>query len=111
MYATPCLFQKINSLILRLTFFLPRTWHPSIVETLPNDFPDLKHEFGKLESQMFDRLANFFSAFFESDVNLLFRAVSIKDPFDGKKFLAVSYILSAQGIKVSFCEGQVIDAV
>merc|ERR1712066_948664 len=32
-----------------------RTWHPSIVETLPNDFPDLKHEFGKLESQMFDR--------------------------------------------------------
>merc|ERR1712126_5453 len=33
----------------------PRTWHPSIIETLPNDFPDLKHEFGKLESQMFDR--------------------------------------------------------
>merc|ERR1719289_408179 len=32
-----------------------RTWHPSIIETLPNDFPDLKHEFGKLESQMFDR--------------------------------------------------------
>ena len=32
-----------------------RNWHPSIVETLPNDFPDLKHEFGKLESQMFDR--------------------------------------------------------
>jgi len=34
---------------------VPRTWHPSIIETLPNDFPDLKHEFGKLESQMFDR--------------------------------------------------------
>merc|ERR1712113_250317 len=32
-----------------------RTWHPSIIETLPNEFPDLKHEFGKLESQMFDR--------------------------------------------------------
>merc|ERR1712234_31885 len=32
-----------------------RTWHPSILETLPSDFPDLKHEFGKLESQMFDR--------------------------------------------------------
>merc|ERR1712203_440986 len=25
-----------------------RTWHPSIIETLPNEFPDLKHEFGKL---------------------------------------------------------------
>merc|ERR1712126_226212 len=34
---------------------VPRTWHPSIIETLPNDFPDLKREFGKLESQMFDR--------------------------------------------------------
>ena len=32
-----------------------RTWHPSIIQTLPDDFPDLKHEFGKLESQMFDR--------------------------------------------------------
>jgi hypothetical protein len=32
-----------------------RTWHPSIIETLPDEFPDLKHEFGKLESQMFDR--------------------------------------------------------
>merc|ERR1712066_333071 len=32
-----------------------RTWPPSIIETLPNEFPDLKHEFGKLESQMFDR--------------------------------------------------------
>merc|ERR1712032_237877 len=32
-----------------------RTWHPSIIETLPNEFPDLKHVFGKLESQMFDR--------------------------------------------------------
>merc|ERR1712033_20923 len=32
-----------------------RTWHPSILETLPNEYPDLKHEFGKLESQMFDR--------------------------------------------------------
>merc|ERR1712107_967791 len=29
-----------------------RTWHPSIIETLPNEFPDLKHEFGKLESQI-----------------------------------------------------------
>ena len=29
--------------------------HPSIVETLPEDFPDLKHEFARLESQMFDR--------------------------------------------------------
>merc|ERR1711862_48885 len=29
--------------------------HPSIVETLPETFPDLKHEFSKLESQMFDR--------------------------------------------------------
>ena len=29
--------------------------HPSIVETLPSDFPDLKHEFARLESQMFDR--------------------------------------------------------
>jgi len=32
-----------------------RTMHPSIVETLPEDFPDLKHEFSRLESQMFDR--------------------------------------------------------
>merc|ERR1712105_178692 len=32
-----------------------RTWHPSIIETLPSEFPDLKHEFGKLESQVFDR--------------------------------------------------------
>jgi len=32
-----------------------RVWHPSIIETLPNEYPDLKHEFGKLESQMFDR--------------------------------------------------------
>merc|ERR1712033_75724 len=31
-----------------------RTIHPSIIETLPNEYPDLKHEFGKLESQMFD---------------------------------------------------------
>merc|ERR1712133_308518 len=31
---------------------VPRTWHPSIIETLPNDFPDLKHEFGKLESHV-----------------------------------------------------------
>jgi len=29
--------------------------HPSIVETLPDTFPELKHEFSKLESQMFDR--------------------------------------------------------
>ena len=32
-----------------------RPLHPSIVETLPDDFPDLKHEFSRLESQMFDR--------------------------------------------------------
>ena len=32
-----------------------RSIHPSIVETLPEDFPDLKHEFSRLESQMFDR--------------------------------------------------------
>merc|ERR1712170_4294 len=32
-----------------------RTLHPSIVETLPEEFPDLKHEFSRLESQMFDR--------------------------------------------------------
>jgi hypothetical protein len=32
-----------------------RTIHPSIVHTLPDDFPELKHEFSKLESQMFDR--------------------------------------------------------
>jgi len=29
--------------------------HPSIVETLPDTFPELKHEFSKLESQMFDK--------------------------------------------------------
>ena len=32
-----------------------RTWHPSVIETLPNDYPELKSEFTKLESQMFDR--------------------------------------------------------
>lgn len=32
-----------------------RTIHPSIVQTLPDDYPDLKHEFSKLESQMFDK--------------------------------------------------------
>lgn len=32
-----------------------RTIHPSIVETLPDTFPELKHEFSKLESQMFDK--------------------------------------------------------
>merc|ERR1711964_695438 len=32
-----------------------RNWHPSIIETLPDEYPDLKHEFGKLELQMFDR--------------------------------------------------------
>merc|ERR1712098_206334 len=37
---------------------VPRTWHPSIIETLPNDFPDLKHEFGKLESQSSTVLAD-----------------------------------------------------
>ena len=34
---------------------LIRSIHPSIVETLPESFPDLKHEFSRLESQMFDR--------------------------------------------------------
>merc|ERR1712110_780726 len=32
-----------------------RTIHPSIVETLPDTFPELRHEFSKLESQMFDK--------------------------------------------------------
>merc|ERR1712179_754755 len=32
-----------------------RCFHPSIVQTLPDEFPDLKHEFSKLESQMFDK--------------------------------------------------------
>ena len=32
-----------------------RTIHPSIVHTLPDDYPELKHEFSKLESQMFDK--------------------------------------------------------
>merc|ERR1712141_585346 len=32
-----------------------RSIHPSIVETLPEEFPDLKHEFSRLESQMFYR--------------------------------------------------------
>merc|ERR1711953_1580741 len=32
-----------------------RNFHPSVVETLPNDYPELKMEFSKLESQMFDR--------------------------------------------------------
>jgi len=35
--------------------FTMRVQHPSIVQTLPEDFPDLKHEFSKLESQMFDK--------------------------------------------------------
>merc|ERR1739845_107436 len=34
---------------------LPRTWYPSITETLPSEHADLRHEFGKLESQMFDK--------------------------------------------------------
>jgi len=29
-----------------------RVWHPSILETLPEGHPDLRREFGKLESQM-----------------------------------------------------------
>merc|ERR1712020_277662 len=33
---------------------LIRSIHPSIVETLPEAFPDLKHEFSRLEPQMFD---------------------------------------------------------
>ena len=32
-----------------------RTWHPSVIETLPNDYPELKSEMTKLESQMFDK--------------------------------------------------------
>ena len=32
-----------------------RNCHPSLIETLPNDYPELKMEFSKLESQMFDR--------------------------------------------------------
>ena len=32
-----------------------KTWHPSVIETLPNDYPELKMEFTKLESQMFDK--------------------------------------------------------
>merc|ERR1712098_511945 len=32
-----------------------RNCHPSVIETLPNEYPDLKMEFSKLESQMFDR--------------------------------------------------------
>eukprot|EP00096_Caligus_rogercresseyi_P010598 TRINITY_DN3926_c0_g1_i8.p1 TRINITY_DN3926_c0_g1~~TRINITY_DN3926_c0_g1_i8.p1 ORF type:complete len:102 (-),score=23.91 TRINITY_DN3926_c0_g1_i8:215-520(-) len=32
-----------------------RSHHPSIVHTLPDAYPDLKHEFSKLESQMFDK--------------------------------------------------------
>eukprot|EP00092_Neocalanus_flemingeri_P104056 GFUD01133233.1.p1 GENE.GFUD01133233.1~~GFUD01133233.1.p1 ORF type:complete len:118 (-),score=27.29 GFUD01133233.1:103-456(-) len=31
------------------------TWHPSIIDTLPDEYPDLKQQFGKLETQMFDR--------------------------------------------------------
>ena len=31
------------------------TWHPSVLETLPDEYPDLKCEFGKLETQLFDR--------------------------------------------------------
>ena len=33
----------------------PHTIHPSILETLPDEYPDLKQEFGKLECQLFDR--------------------------------------------------------
>merc|ERR1712142_20515 len=29
--------------------------HPSVIETLPNEYPELKMEFSKLESQMFDK--------------------------------------------------------
>ena len=34
---------------IKLTKHLLMMWlrHPSIIETLPNEFPDLKHEFGK----------------------------------------------------------------
>jgi len=38
---------------------LLRSIHPSIVETLPESFPELRHEFGKLESQMFDQPKRF----------------------------------------------------
>merc|ERR1712106_121032 len=34
---------------------LPRVWHSSLVDSLSNDFSDLKDEFGKLETQMFSR--------------------------------------------------------
>merc|ERR1712086_900330 len=33
----------------------PHIVHPSILETLPDSYPDLKHQFGKMESQLFDR--------------------------------------------------------
>merc|ERR1712013_714953 len=33
----------------------PPPTHPSILETLPDDYPDLKQELAKLESQLFDR--------------------------------------------------------
>ena len=32
-----------------------KNWHPSVIETLPNEYPELKMEFSKLESQMFDK--------------------------------------------------------
>merc|ERR1711997_1128032 len=34
---------------------LPLPTRPSFVATMPESFPDLKHEFSRLESQMFDR--------------------------------------------------------
>ena len=55
-YLTLLFFYILGSQDLRApdqTIF--RTIHPSIVETLPDTFPELKHEFSKLESQMFDK--------------------------------------------------------
>merc|ERR1712008_501050 len=34
-----------------------RVWYPSIVETIPPEFPSLKHEFSKLENQILTRPA------------------------------------------------------
>merc|ERR1712179_439042 len=32
-----------------------RVWYPSIVETIPPEYPSLKHEFSKLENQILTR--------------------------------------------------------
>merc|ERR1712127_1150385 len=36
---------------------ITRVWYPSIVETIPPEFPSLKHEFSKLENQILTRPA------------------------------------------------------